>query len=49
MTKANFRTIGHIGVDAGMIIVGDPYGDGLYPVSARFKDGRVMELRIRFD
>ena len=31
------------------VVVGSGYGDGLYPVTARFREGRVMELRIKFD
>jgi len=34
-------------VDAG-VIVDSGYGDGVYPVEARYVDGRVAEIRVRF-
>jgi hypothetical protein len=30
------------------IVVGTGYGDGQYPVTATFKDGRVMSVTINF-
>ena len=50
--KADSRAIqfnhdsGHAGLG---VCVGTGYGDGEYPVMARFEGGRVMEINVRFD
>lgn len=31
------------------VVASTGYGDGIYPVYARFMDGRIMELKINFD
>ena len=36
-------------VPGGGLLVSTGWGDGVYPVYARYEDGRVMGLRIDFD
>lgn len=35
-------------LDSYAVVVSSGYGDGVYPVEAKFEDGRVKEVRIVF-
>ena len=40
---------GHVGIGYDGVAVGTGYGDGVYPVYAKFDGGRVMAALVVFD